>query len=127
VSLGRVLIVDDEPMVVDMIQDVVRTLGYQTESALNGFVGLRLVSACAPDVILLDVGMPQLLGGELLKILRRDYPEIPVIMVTANQDEEYARELLQEGAFDYVRKPFDIDALGRSLQAAIASRGRGPA
>jgi CheY-like chemotaxis protein len=123
-SLGRVLIIEDEPQVADMIRDVLTSLGYESACSPHGRDALRRVAIYRPDVALLDMTMPGLSGIEVLDALRRDHPRIPVVMVTANQDEEAARLTLAMGAFDYVRKPFDVDVLARVLQAALVYRGR---
>ena len=83
-----------------------------------------LAAAYSPDVVLLDIDLPDMSGTDLLRTLRREHPAIPIVMVTGNHNEATARATLAVGAFDYVSKPFDIDVLGRILQAAIAYRGR---
>jgi two-component system response regulator GlrR len=122
-SLGRVLIVEDEPEVADMIRDVVASLGYESQVSPDGPDALRRVARYRPDVVLLDLWMPGMTGAAVLDALHRADPALPVVMVTANQYEEIARDTLARGAFDYVRKPFDIAALGRMLQAAMVYRG----
>jgi CheY-like chemotaxis protein len=67
-----------------------------------------------------------MLGTEVLAALRRDHHQIPVVMVTANADEGIARETLAQGAFDYVRKPFDVETLERILNAALVFRAAPP-
>jgi CheY-like chemotaxis protein len=61
-------------------------------------------------------------GAEVLARLRQDHPRVAVVMLTGNQDEHAARQLLADGAFDYVRKPFDLMVLERVMAAAVASR-----
>jgi DNA-binding response OmpR family regulator len=100
--LGRVLVVEDEPVVADMLRDVVTSLGYESEIAGDGPEALRQVGACPPDVVLLDMGLPGMSGVAVLQ----------------------ARETLGLGAFDYVRKPFDVEVLGRVLRAALVYRAR---
>jgi DNA-binding response OmpR family regulator len=127
-SLGRILVVDDEPQVVAMIRDVLASLEYDSQGALDGSEALRLVPSYRPDVVLLDLylALPGMVGTEVLAVLRRNYPEVPVVMVTANQDEGIARETLTLGAFDYVRKPFDLGVLERVLSAALVYRAVQP-
>jgi CheY-like chemotaxis protein len=121
--LGRVLVVDDEPEVAATLRDALEELGCVVEVALSGRHALERVAAFAPDVVLLDVLMPDMPGDQVLERLRRDHPRVPVVMVTGQQDEDTARRLLHLGAFDYVRKPFQLDLLERVLQAAL---GRQP-
>jgi two-component system, NtrC family, response regulator AtoC len=74
-----------------------------------------------PDVILLDINLPDASGTSTLDRLRQVRPNVPIVMLTANADEQLARETLKHGAFDYVMKPFNLDHLTRVLEAALAS------
>jgi DNA-binding response OmpR family regulator len=118
--LGRVLVVDDDPNVGDMLQDLLVDLGYVVKHALDGTAALRLVPVFEPDVVLLDLQLPGMSGGEVLDRLRRDHPTVPVIIVTGNDDVEVARRTLRGGAFDYLSKPFTVEVLARVVAAAIA-------
>jgi DNA-binding response OmpR family regulator len=119
-SLGRVLVVDDEPQVGPMLRDVLGELGYIVKVAVRGAEALKLVPVFEPDVVLLDLMMPEMSGVEVLARLRLDRPGLRVIMLTANEDVEVARTTLRNGAFDYLRKPFAIDVLARVVAAAVA-------
>jgi DNA-binding NtrC family response regulator len=68
--------------------------------------------------------MPGVTGDEVLTHLRREHPCVPVVMVTAIQDAQAARQMLTRGAFDYLPKPFQMDVLERIVGAAVASRQR---
>jgi FixJ family two-component response regulator len=78
------------------------------------------MSVYRPDVVLLDVRMPDMTGDQVLARLRREYPRVPVVMITGLQDEDAARSLLHAGAVDFVRKPFDLKLLDRVILAALA-------
>jgi CheY-like chemotaxis protein len=117
--LGRVLVVDDDPEVGTTLRDALLELGYVVKNAMSGPEALEMMSAFQPDVVLLDVLMPGMSGDEVLEFLRRDYPRVPVIMVTGNEDEERARALMARGAFDYIGKPFHLMTLERVVLAAI--------
>ena len=119
-SLGRVLVVDDEPRVGQMLRDVLIELGYVVKVAVRGAEALRLVPVFQPDVVLLDLQMPEMSGVEVLDHLRRDHPNLRVVILTGNENVEVAKSTLRSGAFDYVRKPFSIDVLERVVAAAIA-------
>ena len=82
-----------------------------------------MMEVSPPDVLLLDIAMPLIDGVAMLRRVRALYPELPVIMLTANADEEVAREALRRGAFEYVVKPFDFAYLARAVAAAVAQRG----
>jgi DNA-binding response OmpR family regulator len=118
--LGRVLVVDDDPNVGDMLQDLLVEAGYVVKHALDGTEALRLVPVFEPDVVLLDLQLPGMSGVEVLDRLRRDHPTVPVIIVTGNDDVEVARRMLRGGAFDYLSKPFTVEVLARVVAAAIA-------
>jgi CheY-like chemotaxis protein len=119
-SLGRVLVVDDEAEVGAALRDALMEFGYTVENAATGAEAIGLMPIFEPDVVLLDVTMPGLSGDQVLERLRREYPRVPVVMVTANEDEARARAFLSDGARDYIRKPFDLTTLERVVMAAVA-------
>jgi CheY-like chemotaxis protein len=122
-SLGRVLVVEDEPDVAAALRDATTEMGYTVCVARNGPEALRLLPEYRPDVVLLDLTMPEMRGDVVLDHLRRADPHLPVIMVTGNVDPEIARRTLAQGAFDYVAKPFDLEVLAQILSAALVYRG----
>ena len=125
VEPGRVLVVDDEPVVSSMVCDVLATVGYVVASAASGAKALNLVPTFNPSVVLLDLAMPEMSGMEVLQHLRREYPHIPVVILSGNQDAEVKRRALEAGAFDYLTKPFSLALMRAAVRAAIASGSRG--
>ena len=121
-SLGRVLIVDDDPRIVEMLSTVATDLGYTVRGAGSGAEALEVAPFYHPDVVLLDMRMPGMPGQQVLKHLHQMERDLPVIVVTANVDPEVERRALAQGAFDYVRKPLAVAALQRLLAAAIRHR-----
>jgi CheY-like chemotaxis protein len=121
--LARVLVVDDEPEVGSVLRDMLTDMGYVVKVAERGAEALGMMPILRPDVVLLDVNMPQMSGVEVFKRLRHDYPGVPVVFVTANEDESLARSLLSTGAFDYIKKPFEFAVVERIVGAAV---GHGP-
>jgi two-component system KDP operon response regulator KdpE len=119
-SIGRVLVVEDEPEVGAMLREVLVQLGYTVELADRGAGALQLVPVFEPDVVLLDLTLPDMSGIEVLDHLRRDRPTVRVVIMSGNQDAEVARATLASGAFDYLGKPFNIDVLARVVAAAVA-------
>jgi DNA-binding response OmpR family regulator len=117
---ARILVVDDEPGLLDVLQEHLSICGYHVETALNGEAALAAIARSRPDVVLLDFHMPGM-GG--LELLRRIRALARVIMVTANTDVPAARETLKSGAFDYVTKPIDFDHLDQVIAAALAWGG----
>jgi CheY-like chemotaxis protein len=122
-SLGRILVVDDEPQVGAMLRDLLVELGYVVKNAVSGVEALGLVPIYLPDAVLLDLSMPGMTGVEVLDHLRRLNPDLPVIIVTGNQDLQTARATLVRGAFDYIQKPFTVEVLERVVAAAVLRRG----
>jgi DNA-binding response OmpR family regulator len=121
-SKGRVLIVEDELPVAAMLEAVVTALGYTTQVANTGADGLRILPEFRPDVVLLDIALPDVRGEIVLDRLRGTDRRLPVIMVTGNPDTTLARSTLAQGAFDYVVKPFSMERMREVLEAAMAFR-----
>jgi CheY-like chemotaxis protein len=113
--MARVLVVDDEPDAVELLQEFLAGKGYEVVTAANGEEALQRVKEDRPHLILLDVRMPGMSGLEVLRQVRRIDQEVGVIMVTAVNEEETGRQALALGAFDYVVKPLDLTYLERSL------------
>ena len=113
--MARVLVVDDEPDAVELLQEFLTSKGYEVVTAGDGEEALRKVKAERPHLILLDVRMPKMNGLEVLRQVREIDKEVGVIMVTAVNEEETGRQSLELGAFDYIVKPLDLEYLERSL------------
>src|SRR3989304_4683741 len=121
---GKILVVDDDPEVRMATRDFLSSKGYEVVLAEGGREALRLLDASPPDVVLLDVALPDLAGMETLKRIVATHPTMPVIMVTANADIEITSKVLQLGAADYVPKPFDLDYLDQAISIELGA-GRG--
>jgi DNA-binding NtrC family response regulator len=117
--LGRVLVVDDQPHIGQVVRDILTELGYAVKYVLDGAEALELVPVFEPDLVLLDLLMPGMSGVEVLEHLRRHHPHLPVVVLSGNQDVDLARRTLENGAFDYIQKPFDIMVLERIVGAAM--------
>jgi DNA-binding NtrC family response regulator len=117
----RVLVVDDEPDVVDTLSDIVRAMRYtdtlEVEGASDGAQGLDAILRQVPDLVLLDLHMAGLSGLALLKQIRQVAPRLPVIVVTGTKDTSEAAEALQLGAVAYLPKPFSL----RYVEALVAT------
>jgi two-component system, response regulator, stage 0 sporulation protein F len=122
-ALGRILVVDDEAPVREVLAEYFTTEGYAVESAGSGAEALTAIRGGRADLVLLDVRMPGLDGMQVLRKIRELNEAVPVIMVTANEDVGLAKETLKLGAFDYVAKPFDFDYLDRAVAAGLARVG----
>jgi two-component system, response regulator PdtaR len=121
----RVLVVDDDAGIRDVLQEFLTGAGCRVRLAADGATAVREVVGSAADVVLLDIEMPGLAGVEALPTIRAVAPEAVVIMVSGTTDTETAKRALAYGAFDYVIKPIDFEYLTRSLEAASVARSVG--
>ncbi len=103
--MALVLVVEDEPEIAELLEDYLRASGYRTERASDGRKALTLFRAAKPDLVLLDIAMPELSGTDVLKRIREE-SNTPVIMLTARAEEVDKIVGLELGADDYVTKPF---------------------
>ena len=121
VPAARILVIDDNPDVVDILVTCLRSEGYGMLGALTSDEGLKLVILAHPDLVWLDVTLPGMNGIDVLKRIRSIAPATKVVMVTANTDPLLAREALGLGALAYVDKPFDLAYLKRVVALALRS------
>jgi len=124
-KMPEILIVDDDPNLSGLLCEFLRGQGYATRNAANGKIGLREMFEHKPDLIVLDVTMPQMDGWETLKRIR-EMSEAPVIMLTARDDESDVLRGFSNGADDYVTKPFSFAQLAARVKAVLARKGETP-
>lgn len=124
--MAKILVVDDEPDIVDIIRFYLQTNGYAVVCAADGPAALARVFADTPDLILLDVRMPGMSGFEVLQQLKADArtAQTPVILLTARADMPAVTQGWNLGADNYVTKPFDLNELARIVQNVLAFRGK---
>ena len=119
-ELEKILVVDDEEAIREVVSTMLESKGYRCTAVSNGRAAQEQVKKCTPDLVLSDMIMPEMDGIKLLDWLREYDPEVPVIMVTAIHDISTALEAIRRGAYDYILKPFEKDQLflgvGRALQ-----------
>jgi two-component system KDP operon response regulator KdpE len=114
----RVLVIDDEPQIRKFVDISLRSQGYATLLAETGQQGLSLLASKGADIVVLDLGLPDLDGREVLQELRQ-WSRVPVIVLTVRSGEEEKVALLDAGANDYVTKPFGIGELLARLRALL--------
>ncbi len=114
-----VLIVEDEKNIVDIIRFNLQREGFLTREAYDGEAGLALARSCAPDLVLLDVMMPKMMGFDVCRALRAEGNNVPVIILTAREEEEDKVLGLEIGADDYITKPFSMRELIARVKANI--------
>ena len=117
-----VLAVDDDPAILRTLTINLRARGYDVETAGDGRSALQIVDERMPDVVILDLGLPDLDGVAVLKRLRA-YAQVPVVVLSARHESDDKVEALDEGADDYVTKPFDMEELLARVRAAVRRSG----
>jgi DNA-binding NtrC family response regulator len=117
---GRVLIVDDDPVIAESLSEMLSGWGYDTSVASNGVSALARAEEYSPSIIITDVLMPELDGFGLLREIREHHPEIAVILLTGQGSVEMAmRAIQEEGAYHYFEKPFDFNKLRLVVERAV--------
>ena len=116
--MARILIVDDDEVIRDTLCELL-SQDYSCEMAETAEAALAKLEAESFDVVLTDVSMPGLSGMELLSRVLRLYPGTPVIMISGLSDEEQAQSLIEQGAFDYLLKPFRLEIVEESVKRAV--------
>lgn len=117
----RILVVDDDRDIGEMVCDYLTGKGYEPVYADNGRDALKLVKRARPHIALLDIKMSGMDGFELLKRIRQIDPTVAPIMITGLQEEEVGRKALKLGAVDFLTKPVDFDYLETSLMVKLAA------
>ena len=120
---ARILIVDDEPDMVENCARILARAGHECLTATDGRQALELLESERPDLLLTDLKMPGLDGMELLRSAHELDPALPVIMITAFASIESAVAAIKEGAFDYLPKNFSVDHLRLAVERALRHRG----
>ncbi len=118
----KILVVDDEQKIVDVVKSYLEHSGYRVFSAYSGFEALRLFEKDCPDLVILDLMLPDISGTDILKHIRKQ-SGVPVIMLTARVEEEDILNGLNTGADDYVTKPFSPRQLVARASAVLRRAG----
>ncbi|GAA0311554.1 response regulator [Streptomyces polychromogenes] len=116
--MTRVLVVDDEPQIVRALVINLKARKYEVDAAADGAGALELAAARHPDVVVLDLGLPDMDGVEVIRGLR-GWTRVPILVLSARHSSDEKVEALDAGADDYVTKPFGMDELLARLRAAV--------
>jgi two-component system NtrC family response regulator/two-component system response regulator HydG len=119
---GTIVVADDEETARASLGEILRQDGYDVRLAADGEEALALVAATSPDILLTDLRMPRLSGDELLERVRKAFPDVAVVLMTAHGTIASAVRALRAGAEDYLTKPIDVDELEHLLAAVLARR-----
>ncbi|HVX34720.1 MAG TPA: response regulator transcription factor [Hyphomicrobium sp.] len=117
----KVLVIDDEPPIRKLLRMGLATQGYQVIDAPNGRKALELMAE-TPDIVVLDLGLPDMQGMDLLRAIRDQNEAVPIVVLSSRADETAKVQALDFGADDYVTKPFGINELLARMRAALRHR-----
>ncbi|MBD3413002.1 MAG: response regulator [Candidatus Aminicenantes bacterium] len=120
--MDKLLVIDDEQSILDLLKVVFEKQGYSVKSALSAEKALKLLDEDEFDLVLTDVKLPQKSGMDILKYAKKTKPDIPVIMITAYGTIKQAVEAFKAGAVDYVLKPFDVEELKIIVKKGLKER-----
>jgi len=118
-SLARILVAEDETSLNDLLQDALRMNGYETISAKHGMEAVRLIREEKPELVILDINMPQLDGFGVIEKLRNENNNIPIIVLTARDQKDDKSIGFGLGADDFVTKPFGLEELLMRVAAVL--------
>jgi two-component system response regulator AtoC len=119
---ARLLVVDDDPVTVDLLKEVLSKEGYEVSTALSGEEAVTRGTGNLFDLIITDVRMGEKDGMDVLRFFKKNTPDTTVIMITAFGSIETAIEAIREGAYDYISKPFKLDEIKFTVQRALEQR-----
>ncbi|MCW2523520.1 MAG: DNA-binding response regulator [Frankiales bacterium] len=125
--MSHVLVVDDEPQLLRALVLSLTHRGFQVSTAADGANALAIAEAGRPDLLLLDLGLPDMDGLEAIRRLRMTHPELPIIVLSARSGNSDKIVALDLGALDYVTKPFDMNELLARVRAVLRRSSPSPA
>lgn len=114
----KILVIDDEPPIRKLLRMGLSTQGYEILDAPNGKTALTLLDS-KPDLVILDLGLPDIQGHDLLRMIRARNDSVPIVVLSSRGDEAGKVQALDLGADDYVTKPFGMDELLARIRAAL--------
>ena len=116
--MKKILIVDDEADIIEILQFMLEANGYECVTAMDGEEGLKLAREISPDLIILDVMMPKINGYKISRLLKYDnkYKDIPILMITARSQAEDKLIGEETGVDEYITKPFELEEVIRKVE-----------
>jgi DNA-binding response OmpR family regulator len=117
----NILLIDDDPMTLRLLEEQLSAAGYRIFTSLSGEQGVEIAKSLNPNLIVLDLKMPKMDGFQVMRSLREDgiTKDIPVMMLTAVKDRETVTKAMRSGIIDYIVKPFDIESFRGKIKAAL--------
>lgn len=122
---NRILVVDDDEGVREYVEAVLSRAGLEVVCAADGARGLRALDERRPDLVLLDLAMPDASGLDLLRRIKQRHTHLPVVMLSGQGEPANVVESLRRGAADFIRKPFEPERLKLVVARALALRSEG--
>lgn len=119
--MNRILIIDDDQQLGLSFAKILSQEGYKTENAYTGREGIDSVKKNPPDLVILDIRLPDMGGLQVFEVVHELFPKLPVIIITAYSSTETAIGAIQKGAFDYIYKPFDVPEMLLVIEKAVAA------
>lgn len=120
----QLLIVEDEPEIRKFLRVTLEQQGYGVVEAISGGEGLKRITTYPPELVILDLGLPDMDGTEIIKTVR-GWSQVPIIVLSAREREQDKVEALEAGADDYLSKPFGTNELLARIKVALRHAGRG--
>ena len=117
-SIRSILIIDDEPNICVLLEKFFKREGYKAYSAHHAEEAFKIIHTHHPDVIFLDIKLPEIDGIDILKTIKKISPEAIIVMISGHATENTARDSLYLGAFEYINKPIDLERV-KELMAQI--------
>lgn len=121
----RILVIDDDPSVAEMIAEAIRSFGHEALVALDGAEGLRVLESTAVQGVFLDLVMPGMGGLAVLARIRSHYPQVPVVILSAHAGDDEAREAMALGASEVIMKPAGLAQFTEVLSRLTRSPAAG--
>ena len=119
--MAKIVIIDDEPAILQLMTKLCEGLDHQVIGLQSGTEGLKAIGEEKPDLLIVDLRIGDMSGIEIIQKCSKEFPNMPIIMVTGFGSVETAVEAMRQGAFDYLTKPFELDDLQRTLNKALKS------
>jgi CheY-like chemotaxis protein len=116
----KILIADDEPSVRRLLSRLARSLEYEVHIASDGMEAIAMAEEKQPDIVLMDMHMPQMDGLEALREIHGLLPKAKILVITGDRGDSRARAAMESGAADYILKPFELDDVRQALELQMA-------
>jgi DNA-binding NtrC family response regulator len=117
--MAKILVIDDERSIRNTLKDILEYEKYEVTTAENGIKGFEILKKNTFDILLLDIKMPEIDGMEVLEKVRKDYPDLQIIMISGHGNVDTAVKAVKNGAFDFIEKPLDLNRLLVTVRNAL--------